>query len=81
MSLPKFRRRYELLSFLLNAALPLFLVVVLLQQHIELAHQSQKIEDLRADIATIKLNTPPYPNAASFTQGYPHSSSTPAPTK
>ncbi|MFN7394206.1 MAG: hypothetical protein ACK5U6_17445 [Pseudanabaena sp.] len=57
MSRPHLRRHYELLSFLLNAVLPIFIVVVLFQQHIEMSHQTQQIEDLRAELATIRLNT------------------------
>jgi hypothetical protein len=54
---PHFRRHYELASFILNTTVPLSLVVVAFSQHIELQKQSQEIESLRAELATIRLNT------------------------
>lgn len=61
---PHFRRHYELISFAINAAIPLTIVGVLMAQHVQLQSNTQEIENLRADIATIRLNSLPIPNAA-----------------
>ena len=53
---PHFRRRYELMSFVLNAAVPLSLVVVVAITYWKQQIQMQEIETLRAEIATIRLN-------------------------
>ncbi len=53
---PHFRRRYELMSFILNAAVPLSLVVVVAITYWKQQIQMQEIETLRAEIATIRLN-------------------------
>ena len=53
---PHFRRRYELMSFVLNAAVPLSLVVVVAITYWKQQIQMQEIETLRAELATIRLN-------------------------
>jgi hypothetical protein len=56
MSQPHLRRRYELMSFLLNAAVPISLVGVCGALHLKQVNQTQEIESLRAEVATIRLN-------------------------
>jgi hypothetical protein len=56
MSHPRSRRNYELMSFVLNAIAPVVLVVVGGVQHIQLLQHNQEIEELRAELATIRLN-------------------------
>lgn len=62
MSIPHFRRKYELMSFAFNIAVPLALVAVVGAQHVQLSRQAQKLDTLEADIATIKLNSLPMPS-------------------
>ena len=56
MSRPHLRRRYELMSFILNAAVPLSLVAVVAITYWKQQIQTQEIESLRAELATIRLN-------------------------
>ena len=53
---PHFRRHAEFLSHVLNLAPSLMLVLVAGIQHVQLQTHNQEIENLRADIATIRLN-------------------------
>lgn len=53
---PHFRRHYELTSFLVSAAVPIALVVVDVAQQMQMEKQGQEIENLRAELATIRLN-------------------------
>lgn len=56
---PHFRRHYELISFALNSAVPILLSVVVFTQDIQIKKNVQELENLRADIATIRLNQRP----------------------
>ena len=53
---PHFRRRYELASFLVSTAIPAALAVVGIAHQIQIQIQAQEIENLRAELATIRLN-------------------------
>lgn len=75
MAQPHFSRRYELLSFALNALVPVSLVVVIgLQQH-KLYEQAKRLERLELEVATIKLNTLPSSNASFIVSPIPKSAS------
>jgi hypothetical protein len=54
--IPHLRRRYELMSFILNASVPLALVTVVAITYWKQQIQTQEIESLRAELATIRLN-------------------------
>jgi len=50
-----FRRRYELLSFLMNFLAPISLVVVVALQGQELIRLSKELEALRQDVDTMRI--------------------------
>jgi hypothetical protein len=53
---PHFRRRYELASFLVSTAIPAALALVGIAHQVQIQVQTQEIENLRAELATIRLN-------------------------
>lgn len=72
---PHFRCRYELTSFLVSAAVPIALVVVDVAQQMQMEKQGQEVENLRAELATIRLNLA-VPTNVSPTHGSIDSTST-----
>lgn len=68
---PHFRHHAEFLSHVLNVAPTLALVLVAGIQHVQLQTHTQEIENLRADIATIRLNlAPPTSNVQPSSSNY-----------
>ena len=56
---PNQHHKYKLASVLIDIAIPLTFVMVIAAQHFQIIGLSQELEVLRADIATIRLNSLP----------------------
>ncbi len=54
---PHFRRHYELISFVVDIAVSVVLASVIVAQQFQLLDIVQEVEILRAEIATIRLNS------------------------